>query len=714
MTNKIMNSRRFKSPIHKTLLIFCLMLFGLSVNSFAAPGDLDLSFGNGGKVVTRVEDRFSIGTAVTIQNDGKIITVGYTAGAGINKLIVIRYNLDGTLDAGFNGNGIVIALSDGNIIAPTSVAMQPDGKIVIAGFGFKFKGGYSDFFVVRLNSDGSSDASFNGNGLVKTHITSLDNFANAVIVQPDGKIIVAGYGNERGGIYNITIVVRYNSDGSLDTTFNGNGKFISPSSIGENVAYDAVLQSDGKIVLAGVNNYYNFALLRLNQNGTVDGSFNGSGLVVTSFDGNTSQANALTIQPDGKIVAVGSAAGLGFAIARYNPDGILDTTFDGDGKVTTVISPYLNEAADVIVQNNGKIIVGGNAEYIINSANSTISKYAFARYNSDGSPDNTFSNDGQTTIAVRDNDELSEIAIQQDGKIVAVGSTKRPYNGDSDTALIRLQNGEFAANKPMFDFDGDGKSDISVFRPSSGVWYLLNSTSGFTAAQFGASTDKLVPGDYDGDGKTDIAVYRAGTWYLNRTLEGFTGIVFGESSDIPQPADFDGDGKTDLAVYRPSNGVWYVLRIGISHYEYKFGVSTDKPVVSDYDGDGKADYAVYRPSNGTWYLQRSQLGYTGVQFGETTDKPVPADYDGDGKIDVAVFRPSNGVWYLNRSTQGFTGIQFGIATDLPTPADYDGDGKADIAVFRNGTWYLQQTTAGFTGVGFGESTDKPVPNAFVP
>ncbi len=266
-----------------------------------------------------------------------------------------------------------------------------------------------------------------------------------------------------------------------------------------------------------------------------------------------------------------------------------------------------------------------------------------------------------------------------------------------------------------FDFDGDGKADISVFRPAGGNWYIQGSQNGFTAAQFGDTNDKIVPADYDGDGKTDLAVYRAGTWYLQRSTAGFTGVAFGAPDDIPQPADFDGDGKVDLAVWRPSNGTWYVFNLSNNQFgAVQFGVVGDKPVVGDYDGDCKADYAVFRPSNGTWYLQRSTAGFTGAQFGESTDKPVPADYDGDGKTDLAVFRPSNGVWYLQRSTSGFTGVQFGLSTDLPTPADYDGDSKADIAVFRSGTWYLQRSTAGFIGVQFGEATDKPTPNAFVP
>ncbi len=269
--------------------------------------------------------------------------------------------------------------------------------------------------------------------------------------------------------------------------------------------------------------------------------------------------------------------------------------------------------------------------------------------------------------------------------------------------------------RAAFDYDGDSKSDISVFRPSNGIWYLLNSQSGFGGLQFGAAGDRLVPADYDGDGKTDVAVYRDGFWYLQRTSAGFAGLSFGVATDIPQPSDFDGDGKAELAVFRPSNGTWYVYNLTSGQFNaVQFGSSGDKPVVGDYDGDNKADYAVFRPSNGVWYLQRSTFGFSGVQFGNAADKPVPADYDGDKKTDVAVFRPSNGTWYLQRSTAGSTVMQFGISTDLPVPADYDGDGRTDLAIYRNGEWYQMNSNSGFAAVQFGIGTDKPVPNSFVP
>ena len=292
------------------------------------------------------------------------------------------------------------------------------------------------------------------------------------------------------------------------------------------------------------------------------------------------------------------------------------------------------------------------------------------------------------------------------------------FNIDGDISDAPVAGPAIPKNKNA-DFDGDGKTDVSVFRPETGMWFHINSSNAsFNSVGFGGATDILAPGDFDGDGKTDYAVYRPseGTWYMRLKGGHFSARQFGASGDIPVPADYNGDGKTDIAVFRPSNGVWYVANSDSrgTFTSVQFGASEDKPVPADFDGDGKIDVAVFRPSTGSWFVLKSSDGkFYGVNFGAATDLPAQGDFDGDNKADFAVFR--NGTWYLLQTTAGFSAIEFGTSGDLPVTGDFDGDNKADIAVYRpsNGVWYLLQSTAGFTGVAFGIATDKPIPNEYL-
>lgn len=277
-----------------------------------------------------------------------------------------------------------------------------------------------------------------------------------------------------------------------------------------------------------------------------------------------------------------------------------------------------------------------------------------------------------------------------------------------------------------YDFDGDGKTDLSVFsindiagQPDFRVFQ--SATQIVSTAEFGSTGDFPVNADFDGDARTDIAVFRpaTGTWYVLRSTDSTVGFAnFGLAGDKLQPFDFDGDAKADLAVFRPSNGVWYSLNSSNGQFNGRqFGLTDDVPTVSDFDGDGKDDIAVYRPSTGVWYVLRSQDGgFNIVQFGLNGDRPVAGDFDGDGRGDFAVFRPSDRVWYLLRSNEGFAALQFGLSDDKPLQADFDGDGKADIAVYRPSTgvfYYLRSSDGGFSATQFGLPGEGPVPGIFI-
>lgn len=288
------------------------------------------------------------------------------------------------------------------------------------------------------------------------------------------------------------------------------------------------------------------------------------------------------------------------------------------------------------------------------------------------------------------------------------------------------------------DFDRDLKTDLSVFRPvgdqTNAVWYVSQSSNGVTKyEQWGANGDKIVPGDYDGDGITDMAVYRpsTGTWFIERSSDfGVIQVQWGLSNDLPVQGDYDGDNKTDIAVYRPSNGVWYIRRSSdLTLQAMPFGASGDKVIPGDYNGDGMTDFAVFRPSSGTWYIQPSGPKAPTISFawGASGDMPVVGDFDGDGSSDIAVFRPSNGNWYIRTSLNGGTITEhWGQSGDIPVVGDYDGDGISDIAVWRpsTGNWYVLNSNdpappfapdAVIPTFGhWGQSGDKPVPAAYVP
>ena len=311
------------------------------------------------------------------------------------------------------------------------------------------------------------------------------------------------------------------------------------------------------------------------------------------------------------------------------------------------------------------------------------------------------------------------------GKITfyASGNAANSDGGTGGDFIYTTRVSTFAGSTTA-DFDGDGKTDISIFRPTLGQWWIQQSTDNVTKAfTFGTSTDKIVPGDYDGDAKIDVAFWRpsTGEWFVLRSSNlTFFAAPFGTSTDTPAPGDFDGDGRTDFVVFRPSAATWFIQFQSGGTSFVPFGIATDIPVVSDYDGDGKSDVAIFRPngaSGGEWWMIRSTAGFFATPFGAATDKPVPADYTGDGKTDVAFFRPSTSEWFILRSEDlSFFAAPFGASGDTPVAGDYDADGKADLAVFRPSslTWFVLKSSGGTIIQGFGSAGDKPVAAAFVP
>lgn len=386
----------------------------ITLPAVAAPGDLDTTFSDDGKVTTDFTSAEDTAYGVAIQDDGKIVVAGTTR---YRRFALARYNTDGSPDTTFSGDGKVTTDFTPRGDAAYAVAIQADGKIMAAGYA-QFHGDLK-FALARYTTDGSLDTTFSGDGKVTTDFTSGADGAYGVAIQDDGKIVAVGGAGGHELAPQTFALARYRPNGRLDTTFSGDGKVRTNFwRGGGDSAYAVAIQEDGKIVAAGGDS--RFALARYRPGGGLDATFGGDGKVSTSIRticcGSDAGVFAVAIQPDGKIVAAGVAALCCFALARYNSNGSLDTTFDDDGKVTSEES-FGGFAYGVAVQADGKIVAAGMANFW--------DSWALARYNTDGTLDTTFGVDGLVTTDfsyASGADGAYGVAVQADGNIVAAGA----------------------------------------------------------------------------------------------------------------------------------------------------------------------------------------------------------------------------------------------------------------------------------------------------
>jgi uncharacterized delta-60 repeat protein len=449
----IINSKPYNRSILRRGIVIAAIVLTWFVSlqvAQAAAGDLDPTFGTGGKVTTDLRRSTDIANAVAVQTDGKLVVVGQTYknnDFSNEDFAVARYNTDGTLDTTFGAMGRVKTDFPGLAAVPSSVIIQPDGKIVVAGGAFPLFTFAGDFKLVRYNSNGSLDRSFGSGGIVTTFFPGDGSYAFAVALQSDGKIIAAGtdFVDFNPGDMSDTdfALARYNPDGSLDTTF-GNGGTVTTDFFGtEDDVFSVLIQSDGKIVAVGSANdpanFYDFAAVRYLSNGAIDTTFGVAGKVTTDFgDRGFDRAHSAALQTDGKIVAAGFATSVdgiseNFAVARYTSSGVLDTTFSSDGRTQIDFGSCCQDAWQVLLQSDGKIVTIGYP----NSEGSD-SDFLLARLNSTGSLDTTFGVGGKVRTSFGNlNGGAQGGLLQADGKIVAVGFQATSTSGGVDFALAR-------------------------------------------------------------------------------------------------------------------------------------------------------------------------------------------------------------------------------------------------------------------------------------
>ena len=498
----------------KNKLISILVLFlyaSIFINSsYAQSGSLDISFNGNGKVITPgLPTNFVSGYNAAIQTDGKILVAGYIDDSTSFDFVVVRLNTNGSVDSTFDYDGLVSTDIDSNSDDGSyALAIQTDGKIVVAGYSDNGSG--YDFAVIRYKSNGSLDSTFGGDGIVTTDVGGSDDEGVSVALQSDGKIVVAGY-TFASADYDFA-VVRYNTDGSLDNSFDTDGITTSDINSGSfDFGSKVLVQSDGKILLAGSSGALSsdFAVVRYNSNGSLDLSFSTDGKVITDFGGNDDYGNSMALQADGKVVVVGSSddgSNTDFALVRYNSNGTLDNSFDGDGMLIRGLTIDADEAYGVAIQSDGKILAGGS------SNNGTDYDFAIARYNSNGSTDSSFNHVGRVLTDFGGDDYCGSLLVQSDGKIVAAGY--KASSAFEDIAVARYTNAIVSGiastniiDNSLFVYPIPANEFISIslkdIEQSINADYVINDISGriimkgkLTETNTKIDVSGLVPGMY--------------------------------------------------------------------------------------------------------------------------------------------------------------------------------------------------------------------------
>lgn len=423
-----------------------------------AAGVLDPGFGTNGQVTTDFLGSVDGALSMAVQPDGKIVTAGQTfSGGGGSNFLLARYNPDGSLDSSFSFDGLVATDFAGDVDSASGVAIQPDGKIVAVGVSSTGPAG--NFALARYMSDGTLDPDFGVGGKVVTDFAGDYDAAFSIAIQADGKLVVAG--ESGGGGTKHFAVARYNPDGTLDADFDADGKLVTDFAGFDSGAADVTIQADEMILVTGFASNgvdVDFALARYQADGGLDNGFGTGGKVLTDFLGNGDFGRSAAIQADGKIVVAGSAfngADNDFALARYNPDGTLDADFEANGKLITNFGGD-DYAYDVLVQPDGKIIAGGQTDIGGGAEN-----FALARYYPDGTLDAGFSVDGKVVNDFAGGyDGIRGMALLDDGKILAAGSA---FTSSTDIALARYLT-DVPANPPTVEsvVVGDGSNQRSM------------------------------------------------------------------------------------------------------------------------------------------------------------------------------------------------------------------------------------------------------------